>query len=60
MRVDTICTDQFAYCPSCDAPMRLARSFSSSEVPASSQTFECKQCRFAVAAESLEMSEMAG
>lgn len=41
VRLHTVSTDQLVLCPDCGSPMRLSER----------QTFECKQCGRAVAAD---------
>src|SRR5271169_2102771 len=53
MRVDTICTDQLALCPTCGEPMRFAPAFSKFGAENAQQIFECKLCRLAVTTEEI-------
>jgi len=51
-RVDRVCTDWLAGCPSCGEPLRFSRTLpqiSESEL----QTFECKPCGLSITSQAV-------
>jgi len=47
-RVDRICTDWLAGCPSCGEPLRFARTVLQIGDLSELQTFECKPCGLSI------------
>jgi hypothetical protein len=52
-RVDRICTDWLAGCPSCGEPLRFARTLLPISGRSELQTFECKPCGLSITSQTV-------